>query len=79
MRSPSTIQTVLRSFLVQSTSVNAIGVQPADFVIEPDVSGFELSAFPRTEELAAIGAKAALTAIPQIKSQLQRLDRELFA
>jgi hypothetical protein len=26
---------LLRSYLVQSHSVNAIGVQPADFVIEP--------------------------------------------
>lgn len=78
MRSASTIQTVLRSFLVQSTSVNAIGVQPADFVIEPDVSGFELTEFSRTDELAAIGEDATRKALPQIKQLLSRLDGEMF-
>jgi NTE family protein len=78
MRSASAIQTILRSFLVQSTSVNAIGVQPADFVIEPDVSGFELTEFSRTDELAAIGEQATRNAIPQIMQLLNRLDGELF-
>jgi predicted acylesterase/phospholipase RssA len=78
MRSASSIQTILRSFLVQSTSVNAIGVQPADVVIEPDVSGFELTEFSRTDELAAIGEQATRNAIPQIKRLLNRLDGELF-
>ena len=75
MRSASTIQTILRSFLVQSTSVNAIGVQPADFVIEPDVSGFELTEFSRTDELAAIGEQATRNAIPQIKQLLEPTGR----
>jgi NTE family protein len=79
MRSASMIQTMLRSFLVQSTNINAIGVQPANLVIEPDVSAFELSAFSRTDELAAIGEQATLAAIPQIKSLLRSLDGELFA
>lgn len=78
MRSASTIQTVLRSFLVQSTSVNAIGVQPADLVIEPDVTGFELTEFTRTDELAAIGEQTTKESIPEIKNLLHRLDRELF-
>lgn len=78
MRSASTIQTVLRSFLVQSTSVNAIGVQPADLVIEPDVTGFELTEFTRTDELAAIGEQTTKEAIPEIKKLLHSLDGELF-
>jgi predicted acylesterase/phospholipase RssA len=78
MRSASTIQTILRSFLVQSTSVNAIGVQPADFVIEPDVTGFQLTEFSRTDELAAIGGQATQNAIPQITKLLNQLDGELF-
>jgi NTE family protein len=78
MRSASVIQTILRSFLVQSTSVNAIGVQPADFVIEPDVSGFELTEFSRTDELAVIGEQATRNAIPHINQLLNRLDNELF-
>lgn len=78
MRSASVIQTVLRSFLVQSSSVNAIGVAPADFVIEPDVTGFELTEFTRTDELAAIGEETTLQALPQIKQLLNRLDGALF-
>ncbi len=78
MRSASTIQTILRSFLVQSTNINAIGVQPADIVIEPDVTGFELTEFTRTDELAAIGEHATTKAIPKIKNLLHRLDAGLF-
>jgi predicted acylesterase/phospholipase RssA len=78
MRSASAIQTVLRSFLVQSTNMNAVGVQPADFVIEPDVSGFELTEFSRTDELAAIGEETTQAVIPQIKALLNRLDSQLF-
>lgn len=79
MRSASTIQTILRSFLVQSTSINAIGVQPADVVIEPDVTGFDLTHFTRTDELAAIGETTTKEAIPEIKRLLNRLDGELFS
>ena len=78
MRSASTIQTILRSFLVQSTNINAIGVQPADVVIEPDVTGFDLTEFTRTDELAAIGEKATQEAIPQIRELLNRLDGNMF-
>jgi NTE family protein len=79
MRSASTIQTILRSFQVQNSSVNAIGVEPADVVIEPDVTGFELSEFNRTDELAAIGERTTKEAIPQIQGLLHRLDHKLFA
>ncbi|MDC0935731.1 patatin-like phospholipase family protein [Pirellulales bacterium] len=79
MRSASTIQTILRSFLVQSININAIGVQPADFCIEPDVTGFELTEFSRTDELAAIGEQETMQAIPQIMKLLNGLDSDLFA
>ena len=78
MRSASTIQTLLRSYRVQSHSVNSIGVQPADFVIEPDVTRFELSEFTRTDELAEVGEQSTLEAIPKIRQLLNRLDSELF-
>jgi NTE family protein len=78
MRRASTIQTLLRSFLVQSHSVNAVGVQPADFMIEPDVTAFDLSSFGRTRELASIGESAALAAAQQILSLLNHLDPGLF-
>jgi predicted acylesterase/phospholipase RssA/CRP-like cAMP-binding protein len=79
MRAASTIQTILRSFLVQSVNLNAIGIQPADCVIEPDVTGFELTEFTRTAELAAVGEQATLAAIPHIKQLLHRLDEQMFA
>jgi hypothetical protein len=78
MRPASTIQTLLRSYLVQSHSVNAVGVQPADFVIEPNVTAFELSAFGRTGELAAVGETATRAAAPQLLSLLAGLDSGLF-
>ena len=44
-RAASSIETLLRSYLVQNHSVNSLGVQDADFVIEPDVTQFDLTAF----------------------------------
>ncbi|MCE9562820.1 MAG: patatin-like phospholipase family protein [Planctomycetes bacterium] len=77
-KKPSVLQTLLRCLLVQDHSLNAIGVQPADVVIEPDVTGFDLSAFMRAKELAAIGEQTTLKQIPKIKQLLTRLDPQLF-
>ncbi len=79
MKRASTLQTVLRSYLVQSTNINAIGVQPADIVIEPDVTAFDLTAFKRTDELAEVGEQATVQAIPKIRELLAQLDGKLFA
>ena len=79
MRAPSTLQTVLRSFLVQSVNMNSFGVQPADLVIEPDVTGFELSEFSRTDEIAAVGEATAQEAVPKIGELLRQLDDRLFS
>ena len=76
---PSTLQTVLRSFLVQSVNMNSVGVQPADVVIEPDVTGFDLSEFSRTDEIAAIGETTAQQAVPKIGELLRQLDDKLFS
>jgi NTE family protein len=78
MKAASTIQTLLRSYFVQSANINAMGVQPADFVIEPDATAFELTAFTRTDELANVGEKATIEAIPKIKQLLANLDSKLF-
>lgn len=78
MKLPSIMQTVLRSYLVQSVNMNSVGVQPADIVIEPDVAGVELSNFSLTPQLAARGEEAAVEAIPSIKSLLSQLDPALF-
>jgi predicted acylesterase/phospholipase RssA/CRP-like cAMP-binding protein len=79
MKPPSTLQTALRSHMVQSMNMNSIGVQPADIVIEPDVTEFDLAEFTRTDELAAAGEKATLEAIPRIREMLAKLDGELFS
>lgn len=78
MRSASTLQTLLRSYLVQSFSINALGVEPADVVIEPDVTAFQLTEFTRTNELSAVGEQATLEALPGIRELLHRLDPQLF-
>ena len=71
---PGTLQTILRSLLVQNHSLNALGVQPADVVIEPDVTGFDLTEFMRSKKLAAIGEAAATEQVPPIQQLLKRLD-----
>ena len=76
---PGIVPTLLRSLLVQNHSLNAIGVQPADVVIEPDVTGFDLTEFMRAKELAAIGEAAALEQVPKIRRLLNRLDPQLFS
>lgn len=75
---PGMVQTLLRSLVVQNRSLNAIGVQPADVVIEPDLTGFELTDFMRTKEMAAVGEAAAIEQIPKIRQLLNRLDPQLF-
>ena len=77
-RKPTVVQTLLRSLLVQNHGLNAQGVQPADVVIETDVRGFDLTAFTRAEEMAAIGRAAGLEATPRIRQLLTRLDPQLF-
>ena len=75
---PSTLQTLMRSLLVQNHNLNAHGVRPADVVIEPDVTGFDLTEFMRSKELAAVGEAAAQEQIPRIQQLLTRLDPYLF-
>jgi NTE family protein len=70
--------TILRSLLVQNHNLNAFGVQPADVVIEPDVTGVDSAEFMRAKELAAIGEAAALEQVPKIRRLLNRLDPLLF-
>ena len=78
MKSASAVQTLLRTYLVQNANLNSIGVQPADIVIEPDVTSFELTEFSRTDELSATGEQCTLESVPKIKELLAHLDGELF-
>jgi len=75
---PSIGPTILRSLLVQNHNLNAFGVQPADVVIEPDVTGVDSAEFMRAKELAAIGEATALEQVPKIRRLLNRLDPQLF-
>ncbi|MBN8901595.1 MAG: patatin-like phospholipase family protein [Rhodospirillales bacterium] len=77
-RGPSVVQTILRSLLVQNHSLNAFGVQPADVVIAPDVTGFDLTAFTHAREMAAVGEAAAAELVPRICRLLNRMDPQLF-
>jgi predicted acylesterase/phospholipase RssA/CRP-like cAMP-binding protein len=79
MSHASTVQTIMRSLLVQNKNVNSFGLQPADAIIEPDVTRYALTEFVRAEEMAEIGARAALVELPAIKEQLMQLDNRLFA
>jgi len=75
---PGIVPTILRSLLVQNYNLNAFGVQPADVVIEPDVTGFDMTEFMRAKELAAVGEATALEQIPKIRQLLARHDPQLF-
>mgnify|MGYP001821800425 CR=1 FL=1 len=68
----------MRGYVVQSYNMNDVGVQPADFVIEPDVTVFDLSEFERGDEMAAVGEEATVESLVQIKQLMNKLDPQLF-
>jgi hypothetical protein len=64
--------------MIQGHSMNAVGVEPADFVIAPDVTSFDISEFTRADEMAGIGEETTNATIHQLKAMLSRLDPRLF-
>ena len=74
---PSAFATLMRSITVQSKHMQELGAQPADFRIEPDVSGFELSEFRRAVELADAGYAAADNCLHELRTSLRAVDRSL--
>jgi NTE family protein len=58
--------------------MNSVGVQPADFVIQPDVRDFDITEFSRADEMSAIGAQTTRESLPQLKQLLSRVDSKLF-
>ena len=74
MRTPTAYQTVVRAMNVQARSIKAVGSQPADFIIEPDVSGIDATDFQRSVEIAAVGEGAARAVINDIQEKLRRLE-----
>jgi predicted acylesterase/phospholipase RssA/CRP-like cAMP-binding protein len=75
----ATIQVIMRQNMIQSYSMNAVGVKPADFVIAPDVTSFDISQFTRADEMAVIGERTTNESVHQLKAMLSKLDRKLFA
>ena len=74
----SVLNVLMRASMVQNFNMNSVGVQPADFLIEPDVTAFDLSEFERTDELAAVGESSTSEVLEMLKQQLSKLDSELF-
>ncbi|HVJ83094.1 MAG TPA: cyclic nucleotide-binding and patatin-like phospholipase domain-containing protein [Planctomycetia bacterium] len=74
----ASMQVVMRCYMIQGHSMNAVGVQPADYVIAPDVTSFDLSEFTRADEMAVIGERATEESIPRIREMLSKIDPMLF-
>ena len=74
----STIQVIMRQTMVQDYNMNSIGVQPADFVVAPDVTSFDVSEFSRVEEMARIGEATTNASVAKLRKMLSRLDAKLF-
>jgi NTE family protein len=78
MKTPGVVATLLRSFNVQAHNMSRVGAQRADVTITPNVSMFKSSEFTRTPEMADIGYRTTMEALPQIREFLQNLDGDLF-
>ncbi|MGA8741875.1 MAG: patatin-like phospholipase family protein [Terracidiphilus sp.] len=74
----STIQVIMRQNMVQGYNMNSVGVQPADFVIAPDVTSFDISEFTRVDEMACIGETTTNANVAELRKMLSRLDSRLF-
>jgi predicted acylesterase/phospholipase RssA len=77
-RGVSSIKVIMRQNMIQNRKMNAVGVQPADFVIAPDVTAFDISEFTRADEMAVIGEATTNATIGNLRKMLNRLDAMLF-
>ena len=68
----------MRQTMVQGYNMNSVGVQPADFVIAPDVTSFDISEFTRADEMARIGETTTNATVAKLRKMLGRLDPKLF-
>jgi predicted acylesterase/phospholipase RssA len=75
----SSIQVIMRQTMIQGYRMNSVGVQPADFVIAPDVTSFDISEFTRADEMARIGEMTASATVAKLRQVLGKLDSKLFA
>jgi predicted acylesterase/phospholipase RssA/CRP-like cAMP-binding protein len=74
----STIQVIMRQTMIQNHSMNSVGVQPADFVVAPDVTSFDISEFTRADEMALIGETTTNAVVANLRKMLNKLDPRLF-
>ena len=74
----ATIQVIMRQTMVQNYNMNSVGVQPADFVVAPDVTSFDISEFTRADEMARIGEATTDASVAKLRKMLSRLDGKLF-
>jgi len=74
----STIQVIMRQTMVQGYRMNSVGIRPADFVIAPDVTSFDISEFTRADEMAAIGEATVNANVAKLRKMLNKLDSNLF-
>jgi predicted acylesterase/phospholipase RssA len=75
----STVQVIMRQMMIQGYNMNAVGVRPADYVIAPDVTAFDITEFTRADEMALIGDETTSAAVPKLRQMLNKLDPKLFA
>jgi predicted acylesterase/phospholipase RssA len=75
----ATTQIIMRQNMIQGHSMNAVGVKPADFVIAPDVTSFDISEFTRADEMAVIGENTTNASVHKLMAMLSKLDPQLFA
>ena len=74
----STLQVIMRQTMIQGHKMNSVGVQPADFVIAPDVTSFDISEFTRADEMARIGEITTNATVAKLSEMLNKLDPKLF-
>jgi predicted acylesterase/phospholipase RssA/CRP-like cAMP-binding protein len=74
----STVQVIMRQHMIQGYNMNSVGIQPADFVIAPDVTSFDISEFTRADEMARIGEATTNATVVKLQKMLNRLDSKLF-
>jgi hypothetical protein len=64
--------------MIQDYKMNSVGVQPADFVIAPNVTAFDISEFTRADEMALIGEMTTNATVAKLRQMLSKLDSKLF-
>jgi len=74
----TTIQVIMRQSMIQGYRMNSVGVQPADFVVAPDVTSFDISEFTRADEMSVVGERTTTASIAKLLKMLNNLDSKLF-